>query len=248
VLNLYDVARRLDPERPFIGVQAPGTDGITAMPATIEAMASAYLAEIRAHQASGPFHISGYCGGGIVAFEMARQLLAAGETVELVTLLDCPCPALPASPPLLRRWLQLLVSESLGGAWRRGRARLAATVEAASSELRLGWSRWRGVPVPYEVREYWLIKQFRQATRSYVLRPAPFRLLVLRARDGASLVPDADEALGWTPYAAAVEAHALPGDHYSITREPNVMELVTRVEAALQEVERLAPGGASGGP
>ena len=41
-------------------------------------------------QATGPYLLGGFSGGGVVAYEMARQLLAAGETVLQVILLDTP--------------------------------------------------------------------------------------------------------------------------------------------------------------
>src|SRR5690606_7286479 len=55
---------------------------------TIEEMAAHYVAEIRTVQPRGPYYLSGYCFGGNVAYEMARQLEAAGETVALLALLD----------------------------------------------------------------------------------------------------------------------------------------------------------------
>ena len=46
-------------------------------------MASAYVAEIRSVRPSGPYFIAGTCTGGVVAYEMARQLRAGGEEVAL---------------------------------------------------------------------------------------------------------------------------------------------------------------------
>jgi len=44
--------------------------------------------EIRTIQPQGPFRVGGFCNGGVVAFEIARQLSAAGDTVEALILLD----------------------------------------------------------------------------------------------------------------------------------------------------------------
>src|SRR3954468_7974638 len=51
-------------------------------------MAACYAQELRAFQPHGPYYLGGYCFGGNVAYEMARQLRAAGEEVALVALLD----------------------------------------------------------------------------------------------------------------------------------------------------------------
>lgn len=50
-------------------------------------------------QPHGPYLLGGFSGGGLTAWEMARQLEAAGETVSLLVLLDTP---LPMRPPLSR--------------------------------------------------------------------------------------------------------------------------------------------------
>ena len=49
---------------------------------TIEEMAESYLADLKAFQPKGPYHIGGYCFGGVVAYEMARRLEENNEVVE----------------------------------------------------------------------------------------------------------------------------------------------------------------------
>ena len=55
---------------------------------TLEEMAAHYVAEIRTVQRHGPYHIGGASYGGMVAWEMARQLQRAGESVALLALFD----------------------------------------------------------------------------------------------------------------------------------------------------------------
>jgi amino acid adenylation domain-containing protein len=54
----------------------------------IESMAEHHLAELRKVRPHGPYRLGGFCVGGMIAFEMARQLQAAGETVERLILID----------------------------------------------------------------------------------------------------------------------------------------------------------------
>jgi amino acid adenylation domain-containing protein len=63
-----------------------------AIPPTIEAMASDRLVSLRALQPRGPYLIGGHCNGALVAYEMARQLAAAGESVPAVVLIDARAP------------------------------------------------------------------------------------------------------------------------------------------------------------
>ena len=50
-------------------------------------MAANYVADLRAHQPRGPYLLGGYCFGGVVAYEMARQIEAQGEHVSLLALM-----------------------------------------------------------------------------------------------------------------------------------------------------------------
>ena len=89
VLFLWTLARALAGSRPVYGFQAHGTDGSDMPDPSIEAMAERYVAELTtAHD--GPYIIGGYSGGGIVAFEMVRQLQALGKRVDRLVLFDSP--------------------------------------------------------------------------------------------------------------------------------------------------------------
>ncbi len=81
----------LDEEIPVYGLVASG-HGEDETPLTdISAMASRYLACIAQAQIAGPYRLLGYSGGGTVAYEMARQLLAQGEQVEFIGMIDSQC-------------------------------------------------------------------------------------------------------------------------------------------------------------
>ena len=88
VLLYRELATSLGGEYPFYGLQAQGLDGQGGFLTTIEAMAARYVKEVKQIQAHGPYCLGGYCMGGAIAYEMARQLSLGGETVALVALLD----------------------------------------------------------------------------------------------------------------------------------------------------------------
>ncbi|WP_369367882.1 amino acid adenylation domain-containing protein [Streptomyces sp. CG4] len=77
------------PGMPFYGIQARGLLHPDDMPATVEEMAAAYVAEIRRIQPEGPYHLLGWSFGGIVAFDMATRLQADGAEIGLLAMLDC---------------------------------------------------------------------------------------------------------------------------------------------------------------
>src|SRR5271155_1735933 len=79
VLIYRDLAHDLGPDQPFYGLQAERPDSKCGPLTTIEEMAALYAKEIRKLQPYGPYLIAGYCMGGTLAYEVARQLRAAGE-------------------------------------------------------------------------------------------------------------------------------------------------------------------------
>jgi amino acid adenylation domain-containing protein len=86
VLVFTALARLLEGERPVYGLQARGLDGIEAPFRSMTEMAAHHVAEMRSVQPHGPYLIGGACTGGVVAYEMAQQLRAQGESVELLVL------------------------------------------------------------------------------------------------------------------------------------------------------------------
>lgn len=83
-----EVAQRIDPERPFIAFQPPGMDGECEPFSDVRTLASGYVRQMRKVQAKGPYTFGGWSVGGLIAFQMAHELVAAGEEVALLVLCD----------------------------------------------------------------------------------------------------------------------------------------------------------------
>jgi len=88
VLIYRDLSRDLGSDQPFYGLQSRGLDGGCDPLTRIEDMAALYVREIRRFQQHGPYFLGGYCLGGTIAFEVARQLQARGEQIALLALFD----------------------------------------------------------------------------------------------------------------------------------------------------------------
>jgi amino acid adenylation domain-containing protein len=96
VLCYAELARALGPEQPLYGLQLADPAPLGPVP-TVETMAARYLEELPAVAPAGPYALGGWSLGGAIAYEMARQLRAAGEAVELLALIDpAPLPPRPA--------------------------------------------------------------------------------------------------------------------------------------------------------
>ncbi len=105
------LAEALGPDQPFYALRGRGHDDEAPPHTSHEAMAADYLALVRQVQPHGPYYLGGYCLGGVVAFEMGRQLRAAGETVALVAIFEGYAPV-RTMPPIPfwspRQWRAML--------------------------------------------------------------------------------------------------------------------------------------------
>src|SRR5262245_33221554 len=93
-LSLLRLARAITPRRPTHAFAYAGMDDDLPPHRTLEAMATAYVADLLARSAPGPYLLGGHCVGGSVALEMALQLEARGEPVGRLVLLDSMAPPL----------------------------------------------------------------------------------------------------------------------------------------------------------
>jgi len=88
-------AHRMPADLSVVGIEPLRIPGVPLAQLSIEEMAVFYVGEIRRRQPNGPYLLGGLCAGGVIAFEMASQLVRAGEAVELVVLLETATPGTP---------------------------------------------------------------------------------------------------------------------------------------------------------
>jgi len=245
VLNLRHLAHLVGNDRPFYGVQARGLYGGETPHETFEEMAADYLAEIRSVQPRGPYLLGGFSGGGITAYEIARQLAEAGEEVPLLVLLDTPLPhaePLSAHEKALIHWQRLI---------RKGPGYLANW-----AKNRVQWEvgrlarRFQVQPEhrPSDFHSDEIEAAFRHALDLYELKRQPLAVTLFRPKLdqshvlGRGRVTNAERELvyadnGWAPYVDHVDVHEVPGDHDSMVLEPNVRVLAARLRRAIEDVE-----------
>lgn len=107
------LAHYLGADQPFFGLQPPGLDGNREPLERVEDLAAYFAAQIRSVRPDGPYVIAGYCAGGSIALELARQLLQAGAAVRLLALFGCPFPTWYRFLPQLRERLALLAERAV---------------------------------------------------------------------------------------------------------------------------------------
>lgn len=235
VLNYFDLARRIGVDRPFYGVQAYGLVGKQEPHRSVEEMAAHYLREIRGIQPEGPYLIGGESFGGIVAFEMARQLLADNHVVPVLILLDAtagPDHLGPLRDKIAERTRVMMHLPT------RDRPRyllnqLRSVGPAIAARMRRSQaaSRDYATKATNTVPDIGRIND--EAHRKYVPAFYPGRALLFRARESFWT-----EDLGWGKLVGRLEVKEVPGTHFDFITEPNVQHLAEELRIVLREAER----------
>lgn len=242
VVRFRDLALHLGSDQPVYALQPPGLDGKRPYLTSLEEMASHYINEIRRIYPSGPYCLAGYSFGGLVTFEMGRQLDAAGEKIGLLALLDAPewrylksslkSKTLDKAVDRFRYRLRTLLfgPDRLGIIRARARRRISQVIFSFYKAIR------KPIPQVYGTIED--INWF--AATSYAAKPFRGRLTLLRTPPSADI--GQDYLLGWGGLALeGVEVHDVPGDHEDMMKEPNVSALAERLRACLQNVPMSGP-------
>ncbi|TKC98038.1 non-ribosomal peptide synthetase/type I polyketide synthase [Polyangium fumosum] len=249
VLCYADLARHLGNTRPFYALQAQGFDDGLEPLTRIEDMAAQYVEALREVQPKGPYLLGGWSLGGTIAFEMAQQLLAAGQAVDLLVLLDSVCP--DAETPFVvfdtaeaDVFLVAAMARGLGVSFSD------AELFGLDPEARLGrvkelLAQARAISPGLDMNRLALaVKKHASAMFDYRPRHYPGRIVYLRptqqvppvlGRESQFLT---DPSLLWAKHTAQpVEVRDVPGDHFSMVIGPHARTLADELGRCLLEVD-----------
>ncbi|KAI4121902.1 MAG: hypothetical protein LQ338_006102 [Usnochroma carphineum] len=88
----YAVISKIAPNVAVYGLNCPFMKTPEKFLCGIDGVSALYKAEVRRRQPKGPYYLGGWSAGGVVAYEVSLQLIAEGETIARLILLDSPCP------------------------------------------------------------------------------------------------------------------------------------------------------------
>jgi thioesterase domain-containing protein/acyl carrier protein len=222
-------------DRPLYGLQALRRDGDTLYSLTIEKAAAVFLKSIRDFQPEGPYYLAGYSVGGLIAFEIARQLAALGQRVAFLGIVDSTAPGRREEAVWTDR-LRLHLDNLRAGTWRE---RLEYLNErAARSLLRLSRNKLLRQAVPLKkVIGSDPRKATTQASRSYhPTTPVPGPMVIYQVSEEPWFVRW-DRMKGWRDLVLGeLKIIRIPGTHGNIMKEPYVRELVLSLQAEMENV------------
>jgi thioesterase domain-containing protein len=253
--SVYEQLAELLPDQPFYSLCPQELEAsyahtdLPVEPTSIAQLATRCLASLRQAQPHGPYHLGGWSLGGVLAFEMATQLVRAGETVALLALFDSPTPTgattaaldeaelVPAFASYLAARQGLSFPDD-GIAWapRSLDERLAA-LSAFCEEHRL----FPPSTAPERLRS--LFSTYRQGLRyatshltGYRPEVYPGRVVYFRATRALDAYEEAFPRAvnGWRSWTAQpLELVDIRGDHYSMFLSPHVHGLAAEFARVL---------------
>ena len=258
------LAMRMDRDRPVLGIEPDRYAGGSFLHTGIAEMASAYIARLQTVQPHGPYLLAGLCAGGVIAFEIARQLQDMGETTAFVGIIDAADVeahkrsfyvtrtriqrvralmrerAAGQAPPLallIRRAFNAVIYEvSTRLEWMR-RTRTVARMAAESDETRAHAS-------PPDLSFLHLYEVAHRAHRPQGLFEGG-EVVLFRATQGTGADDDVPYAelytdciFGWGKRVAGdVTLVTVPGGHSSVLQEPNVDVLASAMRDAIARAD-----------
>lgn len=244
VLFYGQLAERLGEDRPFYAFEAPALTSTSPIPdETVEETATLYLKELRKVQKTGPYHLCGYSFGGVVAYDMARQLLAAGEQVEFLGLVDTENPAIDAR--------KLSLSERIAVNWNKRTLTEKSPVEKVGHVgMRFGTGLAyrlyfeaenavaRSLPQAKSagwLRQVQLRKAHEKAMAAY--RPVPIagKLTLFRAMVGGDKYELGGD-YGWDALVDDLEIIDVPGNHVTVFHRENIDAIGAAFRGALVQL------------
>ena len=244
ILNFANVIANFDQDQPVYGLQGIGPNGFENWFESIEDMATRYIECIEKIHVGGPYALAGFSFGGVVAFEMAKQLKIKGKTVSIIAALDTYIDSSyfysKYSHKQVIRYLdvtnrRLHFLKEILFSWKAFKLR----TKAKKKHL---LKRYFGLKDSLTEQDALALEQYVQASAMvnkivdrYHLVPQDFEVELFRAQDDEYYKSD-PEHLGWKKAALkGVNIHNIPGNHLSIVSPPNDKILVKLLQNLLDE-------------
>ncbi len=248
--ELLSMRAHFDSDQPIFQIEDPLSRRWQVKP-PLERTAARYVQELRRIQRTGPYRLIGYSFAGVIAYEMARQLLAAGERVEFLGMLDSPAPGYAFPLPVRLRMqsanlaqFRRVLDESRTRSWLGRGAYLRHAIPAITRHRSFRWLLAR-LPRDWQVpTPPGSIVRVRYEPKRYA-----GQITLFWASEGWGR-PDRTPDLGWSPLAGGgLSVRAVPGNHRTMAYGANARVLADDVteclsrSAAAQPLDRVAGPG-----
>jgi amino acid adenylation domain-containing protein len=256
VLLYRPLAAYLGKDQPLYGLQSAGLDGQSPINGNFEQVARQYVDEIRQVQKEGPYLLGGYCLGGTIAMEMARQLMEAGQQIGLLAMIEdfnicsirwpLPWYVRTINRVLLNPFfhLQNIAAAEGNGKFRFFKEKFNVEMDRAQIEAHVLLARVRRALHLSQAEEYHHLRVadvYDAALAKYEIKPYPGEITLFMPKMG--LMGMTDPMGGWKGVAqGGIRLYTLPfGPRGSLT-EPYVRQLARLLRSCIDEVVQSQAG------
>ena len=228
------LAKALADDQPVYAFKAPGMETESKILTQLPEMAAYYLNYIMAVQGHGHYRLLGYSFGGLLAYEVARQLEDRGDTVEMVCMLDTAHPVLTAETAADTDDAELLISlfPDLGYTVEQLRA------EKKSEQLTrvFGQAKLKGL-IPRAMDDAAITRYFNVCRSNLQMRYSPQTIDVpvtlVRAQQGSQRI-SSDDYLGWQQVSGLdINLHWVSGQHENMMEPPHIAQIAELIEMVI---------------
>jgi len=244
VLNFIHIVSHFDEDQPVYGIQGIGPNGYDNWFESIEEMAACYIESIIKINPKGPYALAGFSFGGVVAFEMARQLKEQDKIVSIVALLDTYADSSYYCKPYWQKKLmrsyennrkRLSYLKEILTSWKAFKMRTRAKKEYIL-EMYFGQKNIMTEQETLALEEFTVTNSMvNKIVDRYHLKPQNFGVDLFRAKDDPEYKFD-PIFMGWKKAALkGVNIHTIPGDHLAIVDPPNDKILARMLQDILDE-------------
>jgi len=240
VLCYFELAQQLGRDQPFYGIQAFGLEAKQPPYQQVSDMATFYVDALQTIQPHGPYFVAGWLFGGLVAFEMVRQLQAQGESIALLALLDTIVPSIikehqqPEDDAELL--FELLREEEISLSLEQ--LRQMAADEQLSYVIEQGKQVGLFPPdvdVAQSKRLLQVYKINAELAQSYQPSLYQGQIMLFKAVVQSEEMPITKPDYGWGAYATkSVEIIEVPGNHQNMVKSPQVQTLAEQLKCYLK--------------
>jgi amino acid adenylation domain-containing protein len=237
LVTFHKISLMLRGDGPVYGVQPSGLyEGSCELPRNLEKLAAIYVDEIRKKQPYGPYQLGGICVGGVLAFEIAQQLRAAGQEVSLLALIDS---FLPGKLQYLheRSRLATYLDNHIGEILllpRGGRLRYFAKWFANGGRRVARILGWR--EPEFLIRHRRAEEEHLRTVLAYKPKPYSGRITHFVCSDGPQRTCE-DRRLAWSAFAEhGMEIQLVPGDHFTWVEDSRIAVLAEKLQRCLDRI------------
>ncbi|MHA4806479.1 non-ribosomal peptide synthetase [Flavitalea flava] len=247
VLTFNRMARYLDPEQPVYGFQAKGLNGVDEPFDRMEDIAADYIREMLSHHNADSYNLAGYSFGGIVAFEMARQLKEMGKKITMLGMIDTyadKADYFEKGPGRLLKKIRRQLPKIrfvITSFKKYPGPTLAYQLAFFQRKIREGLYLFGGKPpVTESTQEDKIDEKYEAAYRNYKMIPYDGVIDLFRVKTRLYYLDDL-VYMGWKKYSREVEIHEISGDHKTFLLPPNDREFAGVLQKTLDGKTALTP-------